>query len=97
MCNDKDKRELSLEEQEAVCGGVGFVEEVTGNPYSEDTVPIVLNPKTPSNPPFGPVDSPFETGARRKRKSRPENCSDEDRASPRPSSCRALRFALLRA
>ena len=58
MCNDKDKKELSLEEQEAVGGGVGFTEEVTGNPYSEDTVPIVLNPKTPSNPPVGPVDPP---------------------------------------
>ena len=51
MCNDKDKRELSLEEQEAVSGGVGFIEEVT-------TVPIVLNPKTPTDPPFGPVDPP---------------------------------------
>lgn len=58
MCNDKDKRELSLEEQEAVSGGVGFVEEVTGNPYPIDDVPVVLNPKTPSNPPFGPVDPP---------------------------------------
>ena len=58
MCNDKDKRELSLEEQETVNGGVSFVEEVTGNPYSEDTTPIVLDPKTPSNPPFGPVDPP---------------------------------------
>ena len=59
MCNDKDKRELSLEEQETVNGGVGFVEEVTGNPFPiNDIEPIVLNPKTPTDPPFGPVDPP---------------------------------------
>ena len=58
MCNDKDKRELSLEDQEAVNGGVRFTEDLAERPFFADSEPIVLTPKAPSNPPVGPVDPP---------------------------------------
>lgn len=58
MCNDKDKRELNLEEQEAVNGGVRFTEDLAERTFFADSEPIVLTPKAPSNPPAGPVDPP---------------------------------------